>query len=391
MKPNFSVAPDTALILSGGGARAAYQVGVLLAIAHLLPVRAKNPFPIICGTSAGAINATAMAAGAGDFRRTVFTLARMWQGLNTEDIYRGSLPWLAGAAGHWLGAMLFGGLGQYNPRAFLDNEPLRAFLAPRMDFSQIQRNIDSGALRAISISALGYTSGQSVSFFQASVDIGDWSRAKRIGIRTELNLSHIMASSAIPLIFPAEHIHREYFGDGSVRQIAPLSPAIHLGAQRVLVIGVAPHADQSPARQRTTAYPTLAQVTGQLMNSIFLDSLDTDLERMKRINHTLSYIPEPIRAASGLGLRPIEVLTISPSQPLERLSLGFSGDFPLGMRFLLGGLGAFRRQGSVVASYLLFSGAYLRELIRLGYRDAMAKEAELRVFLTANDSASGVQ
>ena len=391
MKPALSVAPDTALILSGGGARAAYQVGVLLAIAQLLPQHAVNPFPIICGTSAGAINAAAMAAGAGEFRKTVLLLARMWQGLQPENIYRGSLPWLLGAAGHWFSALLVGGLGKYNPRAFLDNEPLRAFLNARMDFSQIQQNIHNGVLRAVSISALGYTSGQSVSFFQAAAELPDWARAKRIGVRTELNLSHLMASSAIPLIFPAEHIHREYFGDGSVRQIAPLSPAIHLGAKRVLVIGVAPHSDLSPARQRSTAYPTLAQVTGQLMNSIFLDSLDTDLERMTRINRTLSYIPESIRVQSGLELRPIEVLTISPSQPLERLTLGFSRDFSLGMRFLLGGLGAFRRQGSVLASYLLFSGGYLRELIRLGYRDAMAKEAELCVFLAANSQSSSVE
>lgn len=391
MKQALSVAPDTALILSGGGARAAYQVGVLLAIAHLLPQHAANPFPIICGTSAGAINAAAVAAGASEFRKTVFMLARMWQGLQPEDIYRGSLPWLAGAAGHWLSALLVGGLGRYNPRAFLDNEPLRAFLSARMDFSQIQRNINAGALRAVSISALGYTSGQSVSFFQAAPDLSDWSRAKRIGVRTELQLSHLMASSAIPLIFPAERIHREYFGDGSVRQIAPLSPAIHLGAKRVLVIGVAPKADDNPARQRTTAYPTLAQVTGQLMNSVFLDSLDTDLERMTRINRTLSHIPESIRIQSGLELRPIEVLTISPSQPLERLTLGFSRDFSLGMRFLLGGLGAFRRQGSVLASYLLFSGGYLRELIRLGYRDAMEKELALSAFLAANSKPSGVE
>ncbi|MBM5570316.1 MULTISPECIES: patatin-like phospholipase family protein [Deefgea] len=391
MKQALSVAPDTALILSGGGARAAYQVGVLLAIAHLLPQHAINPFPIICGTSAGAINAAAMAAGAAEFRKTVFMLARMWQGLHPEDIYRGSLPWLAGAAGHWLGALLLGGLGRYNPRAFLDNEPLRAFLSARMNFSQIQHNIDAGVLRAVSISGLGYTSGQSVSFFQAAPDLQDWARAKRIGVRTELNISHLMASSAIPLIFPAERIHREYFGDGSVRQIAPLSPAIHLGAKRVLVIGVAPNFEGGPARQRSTIYPTLAQVTGQLMNSVFLDSLDTDLERMMRINRTLSHIPEAIRLQSGLELRPIEVLTISPSQPLERLTLGFSRDFSLGMRFLLGGLGAFRRQGSVLASYLLFSGRYLRELIRLGYRDAMAKESELSVFLAANSQSSSVE
>ena len=391
MKQALHIAPNTALILSGGGARAAYQVGVLLAIAKLLPQHAKNPFPILCGTSAGAINAAAMAVGAGDFRRSVFGLARMWQNLDTELVYRGSIAALTQAALHWLGAFILGGLGTHNPRAFLDNSPLRQFLATRLDFAQIQHNLDSGALRAVSISALGYTSGQSVSFFQAVEELADWSRAKRIGVRTELNLSHLMASSAIPLIFPAEHIHREYFGDGSVRQIAPLSPAIHLGAQRVLVIGVAPQQDEGPARERSVAYPSLAQVSGQLFSSIFLDSLDTDLERMTRINRTLSHIPLDVRLASKLELRPIEVFSIAPSQPLERLTLRYSREFPLGMRFLLGGLGAFRRQGSVVASYLLFSGAYLRELIRLGYRDAMTKENELCVFLAANPPPSGVE
>ncbi|QKJ65358.1 patatin-like phospholipase family protein [Deefgea piscis] len=391
MKPVGSIAPKTALILSGGGARAAYQVGVLLAIAKILPRGSQNPFPIICGTSAGAINAAAMAVGAGDFHRAVLQLARMWQGLRGESIYLADLPYLSKTAAHWLLALLCGGLGERNPRAFLDNAPLRALLSREVDFGQIERHIQSGALRAVAISALGYSSGQSVSFFQGAADLSVWSRAKRVGVRTELNVSHLMASSAIPLIFPAEHIHREYFGDGSVRQIAPLSPAIHLGARRVLVIGVAPRSDHGPTRLHSPSYPTLAQVTGQLFNSVFLDSLDTDLERMTRINRTLSYVPLAARLNGQLELHPIEVLTISPSKPLEKLTLSFSRDFPLGMRFLLGGLGAFRRQGSVVASYLLFSQAYLRQLIRLGYRDAMDKEAELSVFLTANSKASSVE
>ncbi|QZA80361.1 patatin-like phospholipase family protein [Deefgea piscis] len=391
MKAILSNTSNTALILSGGGARAAYQVGVLLAIAKILPRGSPNPFPIICGTSAGAINAAAMAVGAGDFHRAVLQLARMWQGLQGESIYMADLPYLSKTAAHWLLALLCGGLGQRNPRAFLDNAPLRALLTREVDFSQIEQHIQSGALRAVAISALGYSSGQSVSFFQGADDLSVWSRAKRVGVRTELNVSHLMASSAIPLIFPAEHIHREYFGDGSVRQIAPLSPAIHLGARRVLVIGVAPHSDDGPARQHSPSYPTLAQVTGQLFNSVFLDSLDTDLERMTRINRTLSYVPLEARRTGQLELHPIEVLSISPSKPLEKLTLSFSRDFPLGMRFLLGGLGAFRRQGSVVASYLLFSQAYLRQLIRLGYRDAMDKEAELSVFLAANSKASSVE
>ncbi|WP_410499181.1 patatin-like phospholipase family protein [Chitinibacter sp. S2-10] len=382
MSRNLNAAPDTALILSGGGARAAYQVGVLLAIARLLPQHAPNPFPIICGTSAGAINAAGLAMGASQFRHSVFSLARMWQNLNPEQIYHGSMRCLMATGVHWLAALLLGGLGEKNPRSFLDNSPLREFLSGIVDFSQIQRNLDRGSLKAVSISALGYSSGQSVAFFQGVPELESWQRASRIGVRTELNLSHLMASSAIPLVFPAEHINREYFGDGSVRQIAPLSPAIHLGARRVLVIGVAPQSDDGPARQHTNSYPTLAQVSGQLMNSIFLDSLETDLERITRINRTISYIPSVLR--DGAGLRPIEVLTISPSQPLEKLTLPFRREFSLGMRFFLGGLGAFRRQGSVLASYLLFCGPYSRKLITLGYRDALEKEAQLRHFLAAD-------
>ncbi|WP_157315376.1 patatin-like phospholipase family protein [Chitinibacter sp. GC72] len=391
MSRQLHTAPDTALILSGGGARAAYQVGVLLAIARLLPQHAPNPFPIICGTSAGAINAAGLAMGAGEFRRSVFSLARMWQNLQPEQIYRGSMSCLMATGAHWLAALLVGGLGRKNPRSFLDNAPLREFLAGIVDFPKIQANLDCGVLKAVSISALGYSSGQSVAFFQGIAELESWQRASRIGVRTELNLNHLMASSAIPLVFPAERIHREYFGDGSVRQIAPLSPAIHLGARRILVIGVAPQSEEGPARQHTSGYPTLAQVSGQLMNSIFLDSLETDLERITRINRTISHIPAPVRGEVGLNLRPIEVLTISPSQPLEKLTLPFKREFSLGMRFFLGGLGAFRRQGSVLASYLLFCGPYARKLIALGYHDALEKEQQLRHFLAAEQATSAVE
>lgn len=391
MSRNLNAAPDTALILSGGGARAAYQVGALLAIAKLLPQHAPNPFPIICGTSAGAINAAGLAMGAGEFRRSVFSLARMWQNLQQEQVYHGSLGTLMATGAHWLAAMLLGGLGKKNPRSFLDNAPLRDFLGQIVDFSQIQRNIDSGALKAVSISALGYSSGQSVAFFQAAEGLQSWQRASRIGVRTQLEINHLMASSAIPLVFPAERIHREYFGDGSVRQIAPLSPAIHLGAKRMLVIGVAPQSEVGPARQHSTAYPTLAQVSGQLMNSIFLDAMELDLERMTRINRTISFIPDEVRQSGQLNLRPVEVLTIAPSQPLEKLSLPFRREFSLGMRFFLGGLGAFRRQGSVLASYLLFCGPYARRLIALGYHDALQKEQLLRDFLAADQSNSALE
>lgn len=384
-------ATDTALILSGGGARAAYQVGVLLAIAKLLPKGAANPFPIICGTSAGGINAVALAAGAAHFRRSVFELARLWQGLSPDHIYHTSVWHLLKTAGHWLLSLFLGGLGRYNPRAFLNNEPLRDLLVDRVDFAGIQQSIEVGALRALSISASGYTSGQSVSFFQGAADLEVWHRASRVGVKASISVDHLMASAAIPLLFPAVRLHREYFGDGSVRQIAPISPAIHLGADRILVIGVAPQVADPSAREKHTRYPTLAQVMGHLMNSIFLDGLDTDLERLTRINRTLAAVPSELMRQLPLGLRPIKVLAISPSQPLERLAVAFKMEFPWGMRFLLGGMGAFRHQGSVIASYLLFCSGYSRKLIELGYRDAMDKETELRAFLSAEVASESTE
>ncbi|WP_035051940.1 patatin-like phospholipase family protein [Andreprevotia chitinilytica] len=369
----------TGLILSGGGARAAYQVGVLLAIARILPRRCPNPFPIICGTSAGAINATALACGAHHFKKSVFKLVHAWETLTPDRVYRAGLPQLAARAAHWVISLLVGGMGRHNPRSFLDNAPLRSLLDELVELPNIQANVDAGCLDALSITASGYTSGESVSFFQGKASFDGWRRAKRIGTPTLIDLDHLMASSAIPLVFPAVHINREFFGDGSVRQIAPISPAIHLGARKLLVVGVAPAEEEGALRQKTDAYPTLAQVAGHLMNSVFLDALETDLERLKRINRTLSTLP--IDQASQLELQPIEVLTIAPSQPLERLSIPHKSTFPWGLRFLLGGLGAFRRQGSVVASYLLFHGEYTRALIQLGYKDAMAKRPALEAFL----------
>ncbi|UXY14263.1 patatin-like phospholipase family protein [Chitiniphilus purpureus] len=372
----------TALILSGGGARAAYQVGVLLAISRLLGRHAGNPFPILCGTSAGGINAAALAAGATDFGAAVRDLARAWLTLTPEQVYRATLPALFGRAAHWVASLLLGGLGRRNPRSFLDNRPLAGLLQRLIDFDGIARAIAAGELRALTITASGYSSGQSVSFFQGLPGLEGWQRVQRLGVRAEIRLPHLLASSAIPFVFPAARIHREYFGDGSVRQVAPISPAIHLGAERILVVGVAPQRQATPVREKVQDYPPLAQVAGHLLDSIFIDGLEADLERVTRINRTLGYLPQAER--ERLGLRPVAVLAITPSRPLERLVMPHRSTFPPGLRFLLGGLGAFRPQGSMLASYVLFHYQYARELIRLGYRDAMARRQDLLAFLSAS-------
>lgn len=373
--------PIIGLIMSGGGARAAYQVGVLRAIAKMLPPDVENPFKIICGTSAGGINAASLASGCQHFRKAVCKLEYVWKNLNVSDVYRTEARVMLGHVGYWLMSMFVGGLGPRNPKAFLDNAPLEGLLSRLIDFNGIQSAIETGALRALTITASGYNSGQSVSFFQGIDGLKGWNRAQRVGAHAVINVNHLMATSAIPFVFPAVRIHREYFGDGSVRQVAPISPALHLGADKVLVIGVSPPREKPIERLYAPDYPTLAQVAGHLMNSVFIDGMEVDLERIGRVNRTLSFIPEDVRHSADVNLREVDILVISPSKSLEQIAARHIGQFPWTMRFALGGLGALKRQGSVLISYLLFHKRYARDLIELGYTDALRRRADILRFL----------
>ncbi len=370
----------TALILTGGGARAGYQVGVLKAIRELLPEPRRNPFPIICGTSAGAINAASMAVWADDFDTGVEHLLRVWENFRAHQVYRADPAGIGIAGARWLSALAVGWLTRRAPRSLLDNSPLRRLLAEGLDFSRIGRAIDSGALHSVSITCSGYSSGQSVSFFQGHAELEGWRRSQRVGAPAEITLDHLMASSAIPFIFPAVHLNREWFGDGSMRQVAPVSPAIHLGAGRILVIGAGRMADEN-ARPSARTYPSLAQIAGHALSSIFLDSMSVDLERMSRINRTVSLIPESVRREQGLKLRPIEVLVIAPSQRLDHLAARHAQALPWPVRALLRGIGAMNQNGGALTSYLLFEQAYTRALIELGYADTLARHDEVRQFL----------
>ncbi|MBK6980862.1 MAG: patatin-like phospholipase family protein [Betaproteobacteria bacterium] len=369
------------LVLAGGGARAAYQVGVLQAIKEMLPDPKVNPFPIIGGTSAGAVNAGALACNADDFGKAVDNLLDVWRNFEPRHVYRSDFAGVVANSTRWLASLFFGAIVRDGRVSLLDNRPLAALLARKLEFERIPDNIAAGALDALAITCSGYTSGQSVTFFEGAAHLGAWKRSQRVGIRTKIQVEHLMASSAIPFLFPAHKLNREFFGDGSMRQIAPVSPALHLGADRVVVVGTARIRNDDPERTRGDIYPTLAQVAGHVMNSIFLDSLAVDIERLERINRTISAVPRDRLRQLGLTLHHVDVLVMTPSQPLDAIAIRHLRSLPWPIRFLLRLVGAMRRGGANLASYLLFEQGYCRELVNLGYHDTMKRRDEVEAFL----------
>ena len=369
---------QTGLVLTGGGARAAYQVGVLKAIAELLPDKTRNPFPIICGTSAGAINAVSLACYSRDFGQAVQYLRHVWEGFHAHHVYRADPLGIGKTGAHWLGALMAGWIVKTAPKSLLDNTPLADLLRRTLKLDDIDAALKAGALRAICITASGYASGQSVNFYDGIDTIQPWTRHARVSARVKLTIEHLLASSAIPFIFPAVQLNREYFGDGSMRQLAPISPAIHLGASKILVIGAGRIAEP-PERVHGASYPSLAQIAGHALSSIFLDSLNVDIERVQRVNHTITLLPPEARAAASL--RPVEILVIAPSQRLDLLAAKHVKSLPWPVRALLRGIGAMNRKGSALASYLLFEQDYTRALIDLGYADTMERRDEVLRFL----------
>lgn len=375
----------TALILSGGGARAAYQVGVLQALADVLPDDCENPFPIICGTSAGAINALAIAAHKGNFKSAVNALAYMWQNLDIGQVYlHGWSDIFKGLS--YLGLSLFNeGMGRRRPLSLLDNAPLWNLLGSKINFENLHHSIESGKLLAVSVSAMGYTSGHSVSFFQGNPALQGWSRYRRSGVATQLRLEHLLASSAIPTIFPAVRINREYFGDGALRQLAPISPALHLGADALFVVGVSGNRSAPKANRRVPHRhsPSMGQIIGHLFNSAFVDALEGDLEHMQRMNELLKLIPDDVREREGIVLRPVDNMVISPSYPIDGIAGRNVRYLPKSLRFFLRAIGATAKGGgATAASYLLFSNEFITELMALGREDTLAEADSIRAFFT---------
>jgi len=395
--------PLTGLVLTGGGARAAYQAGVLSAIARLRRESGtdlhRNPFGVICGTSAGAINAAALACQADRFDAAVEVLCRVWREFRAEQVYRADSLGVIRSGAQWLTMLSIGWVlarwRRARPRSMLNNEPLADLLGRTVKFERLQTLLSARHLQALAITASSYSNGEHVTFYQAAAEIKPWTRTQRVAVPSQLAVPHLLASSAIPFVFPATELARdgrqEWFGDGSMRQTAPISPAIHLGAQRLVIIG-AGRMHEPPGRTvKNTGYPTLAQIAGHALSGIFLDALMLDVERMERINRTLALLPESARQQTPL--QPIQALVIAPSQRLDDIAARHQAHLPVPVRALLRGVGVSGSgqdaRGAALASYLLFEASYTQELMALGAADVMARRDEVLGFFGWQPAAGG--
>lgn len=378
----------TALVMPGGGARGAFQVGVLRAIAEILPRGCPNPFPIISGTSAGAINSVVLASGAKQFHLAVAELANVWRNFESHQVFRDDGWTMLKSSLHWLSSIVLGGWLVGTPRSLLNNSPLRALLSANVRFPLIEQAIRDGNLHALAVTAAGYDSASSTTFFQATSDTQEWKRKRRNGKRHFIELDHLMASVAVPLIFPPVLIDGQYFGDGAMRQATPLSPAIHLGADRILVVGIRDESsDPAPDRQQpeSPTVPSFAHIAGYMLDTLFMDGLYSDLERITRINQLIDAVPSESRSDLEPQIRPIDTMVVLPSQDLREIAHKHRQRVPLALRALLRGIGGKAQSENRLLSFLLFEKQYTRELMTLGYNDAMEVRDDLERFITGQD------
>lgn len=371
---------DLGLVMGGGGARAAYQVGFLRCLARSFP---ELQLPYITGVSAGAINAALLASHHGSFLQAVNELSHLWGNLTVENVFRVETRTLALNVGRWLWQLGTGGVGaRSNIQGMVDTTPLRAYLSEVLhavdgELTGIQYNLEQGRLKALAISTSSYSTGASVTWLQGK-DVEPWERPQRMTEKATITVDHVMASSALPLLFPAIQLGSRWYGDGGVRLTAPLSPALHLGARRIMAISTRHR--RTPAEIDEPAiygYPPPAQVLGVLLNAVFLDLLDNDALRLERLNRLLEILPEEHRH----GLEPVKLLVLRPSVDLGKLAGDFEAQLPRAFRFLTRGLGTRETKSPDVLSLILFQPDYVRALMEIGERDAEARSDEIADFL----------
>jgi NTE family protein len=375
---------NVGLVLGGGGARAAYQVGAIGALAEILDTRA-SPFRVLAGLSAGAINCIAVGVGADDLPDAADRLTQVWMSLTPESVYRTDFPKLASLGLRWMKDLGTGAaFGRSRATHLLDTEPLRELLTRTLDVARLSTHFQSGLLRGVAISATNYLTGSTVSFFDGAPALKPWIRQGRVAVRERLGIEHVMASAAIPLFFPPVLLDGKFYGDGGVRMTTPTSPAIHLGAEKILAIGIHHHrpaGDTIELNRDTRAESvSISEIAGVLLNAVFLDSLDNDIERLERINRTLGFVAESDRQKLPDKLRRIPCLSLRPSQDLGRLAAGQYEKFPSMLRHLLRGIGVSGDAGWDLMSYLAFQPEYIGFLIALGRADTLARRREIEAF-----------
>lgn len=370
----------SALILPGGGARGSYQVGVIKAISEFMP--SAFGFDILNGTSAGAINATVLATRANDLNLAAQRLEHFWTTIHCHDIYRTDFRQVWKTMLRLWGSFLFGRFGLSAPKSLLDNQPMHELLSENLKLNQIQKWIDEGQLQGLSITASSYDTAIAKCFFQAHSSVKPWKRSRRVGLSEKITIEHVMASTALPFLFPAQLVGNEHYGDGGLRMTAPLSPAIHLGADRIMVIGTRDESEIIPPTQ-PSEYPSMGSLGGYLLDTIFMDTLIADLSRLNRINKTLSMLSAEKREETGL--RPIQTLIIKPSVDVREITASHADAIPKPVQTLLKMIGGWGKDWRM-PSYLLFEPAYTKNLIKLGYQDAMKQEEEIRDFFNDKES-----
>ncbi|MFZ4713346.1 MAG: patatin-like phospholipase family protein [Bacteriovoracaceae bacterium] len=372
------------IVLTGGGARASYQVGALRALYEIIKPLGEGPvFDYLAGTSAGAINTAYLAAFANDYDLATKELIRVWSNLSPEEVYKTNPLSLSKIGARWISGSVFGGLKKEGSsfNYLLDNGPLRNLLTKNIDMIKVRENIHQGTIKGMALTATNYFSGASVIFYDSHKEVKPWYRSDRFGLRTTFGVDHILGSSAIPFFFPPTKIGESFYGDGCVRQTTPVSPCIHLGAQKIIAVGIRHLRAQERTVELTMtpqdSTPGLAQISGVTLNSVFLDSLESDVERMERINQTLKKIPDHPE------LRSIPVLMLRPSQDLGLIAGQFVRDLPRTMRYLLKGIGASEEEGTDLISYLAFDRSFTSPLVDLGYHDTYRRKKEIEAFMEA--------
>lgn len=366
------------LVMTGGGARASYQVGVVRAIYEMTKMK-HNLFDIIAGNSAGAINATYLAANAENWDVATSNLTDLWTKVKPQNVFDLRKRTITDLGLKWLAGTAFGGLTPSGSSInhLLDTDPLRTLAEKEIDFTHIGRNIENKHLHGIALSTTNYNSGSNVVFYQGSDEIKDWARSDRFSYRTKLSSDHLMASAAIPFFFPPIKIDNSYFGDGCIRQTTPLSPAIHLGSKKMIAIGVRyPHPYEKMREMAFAKFdnPTMGQVAGVMLNAIFLDSLDSDVERLQRINELVAEGTHP-------ELKQVPILMIKPSRDLGKMTKSLHENLPPMLKYLLKGIGVSDTEGLDLLSYLAFDVSYTKPLMELGYEDAYRMKDELLRFI----------